>query len=416
MNHPDPRRRRWTSAACAALLLLLPVAARAGSSTYQDVLVGERASGMGGAFTALADDASAAYYNPAGLATVGSQNLSLSANVFDYQAQRLHGYFRGQDLRASSVSFFPSDWYTVIHTTRATYAIAVIVPESLSATATGNFSDNGTRLQFNSNQSVQTYLIGPSVGLALTPRLSVGAAAYLLYGRYSNNFHGTLSDQSGLDEVFQQITGYQVGALGLAGLKYRLSDRVRLGLVLRSGAQPHHVEDRLNVEYNPGRTGTEVKGATYYSRIPWSTTMGVAFLPNPAWTLAADLSVYAAARTAIYGTEYENKMICNLNLGAEYAATPSVPLRFGFFTNRSAAPGPTDGQQVQPAHVDQYGVTASVGWSRARSRPQWGSSSPRAGARPIASRDASSTTPRRKRRCSWRGLFASSSLKSRGFC
>ncbi|MCX5794411.1 MAG: outer membrane protein transport protein [Elusimicrobia bacterium] len=362
MSRGDPLCLRLARAACAALLL--PVAARAGNSNYQDVLVGERAAGMGGAFTALADDASASYYNPAGLATIGSQNLSLSANVFDYRVQYLRDYFRGQDLRSSSVSFFPSDWYTVIHTTRATYAISVIVPENLSATASGNFSAPGIRLQFNANQSFQTYLIGPAVGLSLTPRLSVGAAAYLLYGRYSNSFHGTVSDPAtGLitDEIFQQINGYQVGVLGLAGLKYRLSDRVRLGLVLRTGAQPHHVEDRLSVEYNPGRTGADDRGLTYYSRIPWSTTLGVAYLPDPAWTLAADLSVYAAARTSQYGMEYTNKTICNLNLGAEYTATPSVPLRFGFFTNRSAAPGPADGTQAQPPHVDQYGVTASVG-------------------------------------------------------
>jgi long-chain fatty acid transport protein len=353
---------------CAAQLLL-PAAVRASPSTYQDVIVGERAAGMGGAFTALADDASAAYYNPAGLATVGSQNLSLSANVFDYEVQHLRDYFQGQDLRAASVTFFPSDWYTVIHTIRATYALAIIVPESLSATASGNFNNAGTQLQFDSSQSVQTYLIGPAAGVALTPRLYAGAAGYLLYGRYTNNFHGTVSTGGQLmQEVFQQISGYQVGAMGVAGLKYRLDDRVRLGLVLRTGAQPRHVDNQLNVAYtyaggnnnfNPG--GTNAKGVTYYSRIPWSATMGVAYLPSPAWTLAADLSVYAAAQTSVYGTEYTNKAVCNVNLGAEYAAIPSVPLRFGFFTNRSAAPNPTDGVQAQPAHVDQYGVTTSVG-------------------------------------------------------
>ncbi|MCX5789190.1 MAG: hypothetical protein NTX64_11895 [Elusimicrobia bacterium] len=351
--------------------MLAPVAVQAGPSTYQDVIVGERAAGMGGAFTALADDASAAYYNPAGLAAVGSQNLSLSANVMDYQGQRLRGYFRGQDLRTNSVGFFPSDWYSVIHTTRATYAIAIIVPESVSATASADFSDPALRLKFDSRQSVQTYLIGPAVGLALTPRLHAGAAAYLLYGRYSNNFHGTITDPATgrVDELFQQITGYQVGAMGIAGLKYFLSDRVRLGLVLRTGAQPSHRDDRLSIEYSDvsgptgtfTRTGSEAKGQTYYSRIPWSTTMGAAYLPSPAWTLAADLSVYAGARTSAYGTEYTNKATCNVNLGAEYAATPSMPLRFGFFTNRSAAPGPTDGSEPQPGHVDQYGVTASVG-------------------------------------------------------
>ncbi|MDD5630049.1 MAG: hypothetical protein PHU21_13355 [Elusimicrobia bacterium] len=356
-------------AVCAALLL--PAApARAGYSNYQDVIVGERAAGMGGAFTALADDASAAYYNPAGLATVGSQNLSLSANVFDFKWQRQRGYFHGKDLRASSVSFFPSDWYTVIHTTRATYAIAVIVPENLTATASDAYHDPDGELMLDSSQSVQTYLIGPAFGTALSPRLQVGAAAYLLYGRYNSNFHGKIIDPATsqvADELFQEYKGYKVGFMGMAGLKYRLCDRLRLGWVLRSGAQPRHTEDQLNVEYTRtggaiNRSGTELKKQGYYSRIPWSTTVGLAWLPNSAWTWAADLSLYAAARTNAQGTSYENKTTWNLNLGAEYAANPSMPVRFGLFTNNSAAPSPSAVPVSQPADVDQYGVTASVGY------------------------------------------------------
>ncbi len=42
---------------------------------FLNVPVGARASGMGGAFVAVADDASAAYWNPAGLSRVGPQIL-----------------------------------------------------------------------------------------------------------------------------------------------------------------------------------------------------------------------------------------------------------------------------------------------------------------------------------------------------
>ena len=53
------------AALCLALVALLPPAARAQS----DAPVGVRAAGMGGAFVAVADDASAVYWNPAGLAS-----------------------------------------------------------------------------------------------------------------------------------------------------------------------------------------------------------------------------------------------------------------------------------------------------------------------------------------------------------
>src|ERR1700677_84875 len=41
--------------------------------------IGPRAIGMGGAFTAIADDASAAYWNPAGLSQISSYEISISS-------------------------------------------------------------------------------------------------------------------------------------------------------------------------------------------------------------------------------------------------------------------------------------------------------------------------------------------------
>jgi hypothetical protein len=60
----------WTPIALAALVLVLP--AVAGAQTYESV--GTRAQGMAGAFVAVADDATAAWWNPAGLATGALMN------------------------------------------------------------------------------------------------------------------------------------------------------------------------------------------------------------------------------------------------------------------------------------------------------------------------------------------------------
>jgi hypothetical protein len=63
--------------ALAALLIVVsPSLLRA--QTWSQV--GERAQGMGGAFVAVADDASAAYWNPAGLATGGMFDAQLELN------------------------------------------------------------------------------------------------------------------------------------------------------------------------------------------------------------------------------------------------------------------------------------------------------------------------------------------------
>ncbi len=62
-----------------AVLAALPAAGFAAeTAAFLDIGVGARGIGMGGAFTALADDASAVYWNPAGLARLEKRELSVS--------------------------------------------------------------------------------------------------------------------------------------------------------------------------------------------------------------------------------------------------------------------------------------------------------------------------------------------------
>ncbi|MDD5657552.1 MAG: type IX secretion system membrane protein PorP/SprF [Elusimicrobia bacterium] len=63
------------NASFAALLLLAALWAAPARAAFEDQGAGARAPGMGDAFTALADDAYAAYYNPAGLAQLDRPQL-----------------------------------------------------------------------------------------------------------------------------------------------------------------------------------------------------------------------------------------------------------------------------------------------------------------------------------------------------
>ena len=47
---------------------------------YINDFMGDRATGLGGAYTAISDDPSGAYYNPAGLAFAYDNQISLSVN------------------------------------------------------------------------------------------------------------------------------------------------------------------------------------------------------------------------------------------------------------------------------------------------------------------------------------------------
>src|SRR4051812_2884344 len=75
---------RTPAAACISALLLVPALARA-----QEPGVGVRASGMGGAFTAVADDGSAVFWNPAGLASGAFFSLVVDRNTLNHSSATL---------------------------------------------------------------------------------------------------------------------------------------------------------------------------------------------------------------------------------------------------------------------------------------------------------------------------------------
>lgn len=91
----------------AALLVILPIAVCAGgndvgttSFPFLKVNVGARAVGMGGAFTGLANDATALYYNPAGISYVeeSAYIAGYHNHITDIQTGFL-GYIRRLDQR-----------------------------------------------------------------------------------------------------------------------------------------------------------------------------------------------------------------------------------------------------------------------------------------------------------------------------
>src|SRR5436190_20859705 len=71
----------------AAALFLLAIATPVAAQTFE--IVGTRAAGMGGAFVAVADDASATYWNPGGLALGHMFSAVVDRNVTDVKPDSL---------------------------------------------------------------------------------------------------------------------------------------------------------------------------------------------------------------------------------------------------------------------------------------------------------------------------------------
>jgi hypothetical protein len=94
----------------AVLLVVLSSAAAAGAQSFE--AVGTRAAGMGGAFVAVADDATAAYWNPAGFALgnifslVVDYGSSESDPAVPAGARKRSGFLFGMGMPALGLSYY----------------------------------------------------------------------------------------------------------------------------------------------------------------------------------------------------------------------------------------------------------------------------------------------------------------------
>lgn len=75
---------------------------------YKNFLIGDRAIGLGGAYTAISDDASGVYYNPAGTAFALNNDISGSANAFYTSKATYKNAIADNDFTENSSGSVPS--------------------------------------------------------------------------------------------------------------------------------------------------------------------------------------------------------------------------------------------------------------------------------------------------------------------
>ncbi len=81
-------------------LLTIFIIGTASAQYYNNTqhLIGERAAGMGGAVTAVTDNSTSLWYNPAGLSGIQSASLNISANSYSYLTSKVDGQLSFADI------------------------------------------------------------------------------------------------------------------------------------------------------------------------------------------------------------------------------------------------------------------------------------------------------------------------------
>lgn len=241
--------------AIGSILLGCPAVTEAGGFNIYEM--SSRATALGGAFTATADDPSALFYNPAGTAFL-PQGWAVSANVspampsteFTIASGITELAFPGDAMsKTKDAVFWPSGLYiTYRHDDEWSYGFAVSTPFGLGVEWDEPSSFPGRPLSVNAQ--IQGLYFGPSVTFMPDPRIAFsfganGVITHLQLERHQfQNFGG---DNMRYDVAEIELRGTsELSAAPLAAILVKPNDKLSIGVNYRGGVTNTFEDQEVN--------------------------------------------------------------------------------------------------------------------------------------------------------------------------
>ena len=329
---------------------------------------GARALGMGGAFIAVADDATAASWNPGGLIQLETPELSVvGSGLYRVEDNTLGKHPEGSGAQyANAVNLNFLSFTYPFRVLERDMVVSLSYQHLFDFTRnwnwTLNFSGAHQRYTYHYQQDGGLYAWGLAYCAQLLPTLSLGFTLNLWEdGIYSNGWREELSLSyrgHGLQRVQRVGSEYAFSGFNAnIGLLWAATDRLTFGAVFKTpftGDLTHqYSDDSLAVAgTTPGKTHQKLD-------MPMSYGLGLAYQPHEHLTLSAD----------VYRTHWQDFMLTDatgtkvsavnglppakadidpttqVRLGAEYLFVKphhTIPLRAGLFYDPGPAKGSPD--------------------------------------------------------------------------
>jgi long-chain fatty acid transport protein len=369
--------------------------ALADDSHYQNFLAGEKAAGMGGAYTAVANDPSGTYYNPAGLVDTNASTLSASLNFYGLQQASLENAFGpgGGDIfnrfgaAVSQLNAVPGLAGSINGigeprrdgTYEQAWALSVMVLDDTALTQTSTQVIDGQLKSLSTTNIDLTTWFGLGYARRIAEEWSVGASLNAFYRNYSSRQRtinatpsapGTTPQTYALDDITLDVS-----VLGIAlevGVIWRALPKLWLGASLSTPTLKLYGSgstDQVQAS-GGGLTETTFVNLTGDTEFPFHGRLGAAYRYSPFAFFTADLSFWAATSyqlvsgstvTGAQLTDFVNNVqrnfTVNLNLGGQWKLFRKLPFRAGLFTNFASSPNVSHSPEPQLSHVNLYGVT-----------------------------------------------------------
>lgn len=253
---------------------------------------GARSLGMGGAFLGRADDATAAYANPAGLTNLFSPEISAEYRNLDYTTSYTSGGTYPSVTRATADSSANNLSYLSFVFPRDKFVFAVYRQQFMDFNTAFNTGQiplpptTSTALPTMNRIDMDIANYGISVAFRLNDRASLGASI----SYYDFSLDGsTIRDQlasSGGGEANRQVQSGSDNDWGInLGALFRLSDRISMGLVYRTAPS-------FSVSHTHTLAGqtTPLFSRVYDLEVPDMYGIGFSFQPSDNLTINLDIT------------------------------------------------------------------------------------------------------------------------------
>jgi len=329
---PESRAGSSIPIAFATLLVAVLIAcsfaanrSSAQATYYRSIPIGERAMGLGGAFTGIADDPSGTYYNPAGMMTGGRFQLLGSLASLVFTRKTVEDAFDSPNVEANftskSTTTLPRFIGTVVklgrkrfddHQFALGYSTLEVAREGFGETVTQIEAASSLDLRLNRIYRERWY--GISFAARVAEKVSVGLSAFVAQQRFNYDEDiglasgGVLGDNGirvGGDSVTTStrlsVTTYEV--LFRLGALYRINPRWQLGFMFQPPgfgvSNKGSVFNRVTAAVSGGDTAFflfDEGDLSTRAPIPLELRVGFEFKGNATTTLSVDASANGRVR------------------------------------------------------------------------------------------------------------------------
>ncbi len=340
-------------------------------TNYINDHIGDKATGLGGAYCAISDDPSGAYYNPAGLVFAFDNQISLSVNNYKKKHIEYEDVVLGKSPYTQNIaSFYPSFFGVVQSLGDFKIGLTIININNEILDQDDYFAPDGAGFRFNINYNItdNTLMMGLSIAhFFLSDSIAIGATVYGVKRRSEQivNQLVIFTADNSYENTNQYITEDIYGAIGKVGIQFMPIDLMSIGATFESGYIFVHDKDSQGIVTNSdnsyailSKSSSTIDDFEEKDGYPMTLRGGVAYFPSKFLTLSLDIIGHIGDK--YYQMDVENTL--NFAFGMEYYVTESLPVRLGLFTNYSNTPQVVTGKVNQELHVDMYGASLSLSW------------------------------------------------------